>query len=151
MSIVIAVVVALAVYFLLRMRKGKKVASLSSSSDALERWLKDALPGVVAQHLASHGLDRAQVARTLGGDPDPSVVSTLEQHVKSVQIEYQRDAHNGAEVDVTARVRFEDGAEEIVRTRMPFADIPSSVRDDFDKKATTRAFRTWDFPWATSQ
>jgi len=28
---------------------------------------------------------------------------------------------------------------------------PASVRSDFERKATTRAFRKWDFPWMTAR
>jgi hypothetical protein len=146
MHLLLVVAVALVVYFLLR-KRGKSVGPASESSSVVDRWIKDALPGALAKHLAGRGLDRAQVARAVGGDPDPAVVSTLEQHVREVQVEYLREAH-GPDVEVTLRVRFDDGAEETVRRRMTLGEVPAAVREDFDKKATTRVFRDWHFPWA---
>jgi len=149
MRILLIVAVALVVYFLLRRRGAGRSASLSESSSEVDRWIKDALPATLAKHLAQRGLDREQVARALGGDPDPAVVSTLEEHVRSIEIEYARDPH-GLEVDVCARIRFGDG-EETVRTRIAYADVPAAVRDDFERKATSRAFRAWSFPWVRAQ
>lgn len=146
MHLLLVLAVALAVYLVLR-KRSKASSAPSESSSVVDRWIKDALPGALARHLAGKGLDRAQVARAVGGDPDPAVVSTLEQHVREVQVEYLREAH-GPDVEVTLRVRFDDGGEETVRRRMTLAEVPAAVREDFDKKATTRVFRDWHFPWA---
>ncbi len=152
MRILLIVAVALVVYFLLRK---KKVASVpSESSKKVDRWLLDALPGALDAHLKATGVDRDQVARALGGDPDPQVVTALEQHVRGVEIEYLRDPHQngpaGVTVDVCARIRFEDGSEEAVRTRLPFGELPEAVRADLERNATQRTFRAWHFPWVQS-
>jgi hypothetical protein len=146
MHILLAVVVALAVWLLLRNRSRKVRVALSSSSPAVDRWVRESLAGVLGTKLAGKGIDRAHVASTLGGDPDPNVVSEIEQAVRAIEIEYRRDPHV-SDVEVRARVRFEDGSEENITTRIPWTDAPSGVRDDFERKATTRAFRTWEFPW----
>ena len=145
MHLLLVVAVAIAVYLLLRNRR-KSAGPASESSGVVERWIEGELPGALARHLAGRGLDRAQVARALGGDPDPAVVSTLEEHVRAIQIEYVRDAH-GPDVEVCLRVRFDDGGEEVVRRRMTLAEVPAAVREDFEKKAITRVFRDWGFPW----
>ncbi len=150
MRILLVLVVALVVFLVLRRKRGGSVP-LGESSGAVDRWIQAALPAAIARHLAGQGVDRDPVARALGGDPDPGVVSTLEQHVRGVDLEYQRDPHVRDRVDVCARVRFEDGGEETVRTRMAYADVPSSVREDFERKATSRAFRAWRFPWVRAQ
>jgi len=146
MHLLLALAVALAVYLVLRKRSRKVRVALSSSSPAVDRWLREALVAVLAQKLAKKGVERAHVASALGGDPDPSVVSEIEQAVRAIEIEYRRDVQI-PDLEVRARVRFEDGNEENLETRIPWNDAPTSVRDDFERKATTRAFRKWDFPW----
>ena len=149
MHLLLALAVALVVYLVLRKRGRKVRVALSSSSPAVDRWLRESLAGVLAAKLAKLGIDRAHVTSTLGGDPDPSVVSEIEKCVKAIEIEYRRDPQR-TDLDVRARVRFDDGTEEDLTTKIPWTDAPASVRDDFEKKATTRAFRTWDFPWMSA-
>jgi hypothetical protein len=146
MHLVLALAVALLVYLLLRRRSQKVRVALSSSSPAVDRWLREALVGVLSSKLAGKGVDRAHVASALGGDPDPAIVSEIEAAVRAIEIEYRRDVQV-PDLEVRARVRFEDGHEENLETRIPWNDAPTSVRDDFERKATTRAFRKWEFPW----
>ena len=148
-TILIAVAVALVIYAFLRSRRTKKSAApLSSSSAAVDRWMKETLPQVLGERLAKKGIDRAHVTTTLAGDPDASVVSAIEQAVKAIEIEYRRDPQ-ASDLEVSARIRFEDGSEDNIKTRIAYTEAPPAVRDDFERKATTRAFRTWDFPWIT--
>jgi hypothetical protein len=146
MLIAVIAAVAIVVFLLLRKRTGKTTAPLSSSSAAVDRWMKDALPGALAERMAKKGIDRAHVATTLGGDPDASVVSAIEQAIRGIEIEYMRDPQ-ATDLEVRARVRFDDGTEEDLRTRIAFTEAPASVQNDFERKATSRAFRKWDFPW----
>ncbi len=150
MRLILLAVVAVVVFFILRTRSKKGPATLASSSAAVDRWMKESLTGVLAERLAKKGVDRAHVASTLAGDPDGSVVSAIEQTVKAIEIEYLRDPH-GTDLEVRARVRFDDGTEEDLRTRIAYTEAPASVRDDFERKATTRAFRKWDFPWMSAR
>jgi hypothetical protein len=150
MRILIIVAVAFIVWFFLRKRDRKVRVALSSSSPAVDRWLKEALPTALAGRLGKKGIARAQIATTLDGDPDPDVVSEIETAVKAIEIEYRRDPHV-SHLEVRARVRFDDGTEENVTANIPYEEAPASVRDDFEKKATTRAFRTWDFPWMNAR
>ncbi len=146
LTAIIAAIVAVAVFLILRKRNKKTTEPLSSSSAAVDQWLKDTLPGALAERMAKKGIDRAHLASTLGGDPDASVVSAIEQAVRAIEIEYMRDPQ-ATVLDVRARVRFDDGTEEDFRTRIAYTEAPAAVRDDFERKATTRAFRKWDFPW----
>jgi hypothetical protein len=146
MRILLLAVVLVVLFLMFRKRSQKSQATLSSSSVAVDRWMKEALPGVLAERLANKGVDRAHVASTLGGDPDGSVVSAIEGAVRAIEIEYLREPH-ASDLEVRARVRFDDGSEENIKTRIAYTEAPASVRDDFERKATTRAFRKWDFPW----
>ncbi|HEY1954600.1 MAG TPA: hypothetical protein VGH28_03295 [Polyangiaceae bacterium] len=149
MHLLLVVVAALVVFLILRKRGHEVRVALSSSSPAVDRWLRESLVTVLAVRLAKKGVERAHVASALGGDPDPAVVSEIETAVKAIELEYRRDPHL-SDLEVRARVRFEDGTEEDLTTRMPYAEAPASVREDFEQKHTTRAFRKWDFPWMAS-
>jgi hypothetical protein len=150
MRILLVVAIALIVFLAFRNR-GKRIrVAPSSSSPAIDRWLREALVATLAVRLAKKGVERAGIASALGGDPDPEVVSEIEQAVRAIEVEYVREVH-AADLEVRARVRFEDGTEENITTRIPYADAPTSVRQDFETKATTRAFRKWDFPWMSAR
>lgn len=152
MHIPAAVILAVAIVLFLVLRgRGKKqpAAPLSSSSPAVDRWIKESLPQALADRLGKKGIDRAHIATTLGGDADGSVVSAIEEAVKAIELEYVRDPQ-GSDLEVRARIRFQDGGEENIKTRIAYTEAPAAVRDDFERKATTRAFRKWDFPWITS-
>jgi len=150
MRLLLLAAVAVVVFFILRKRSNKSTVTLSSSSAAVDRWMKDSLASVLAERLAKKGIDRGHLESTLAGDPDASVVSAIEQAVRTIEIEYMRDPH-ASDLEVRARVRFDDGTEEDLRTRIAYTEAPSSVRDDFERKATTRAFRKWDFPWMSTR
>ena len=49
--------------------------------------------------------------------------------------------------DVELQVFYEDGRIARLTTRLTELELPSSVRDDFQKKAATRVHRPWEFPW----
>ena len=147
LHLIIVAVVALGIFLLVRNQRGKRVRiELSSSSPAIDRWMRETLVEMLAKKLLEKGIDRAHIASTLSGDPDGAVVSEIESAVRAVEIEYARDP-SSPQLDVRARVRFHDGNEENVTTRIAYTEAPASVREDFERKATTRAFRKWDFPW----
>jgi hypothetical protein len=148
LHLLVVAVVALGVFFLIRNARSKRVrVALSSSSPAIDRWLRETLVEMLAKKLVGKGVERAHIASTLSGDPDGAVVSEIEQAVRAVEVEYVRDPSANGNLDVRARVRFHDGNEENVTTRIAYPEAPASVREDFERKATTRAFRKWDFPW----
>jgi hypothetical protein len=148
LHLILVAVVALGVFLLIRHQRSKRVrVELSSSSPAIDRWLRETLVEMLAKKLAGKGVERSHIASTLSGDPDGAVVSEIEQSVKAVEVEYVRDPSTGGNLDVRARIRFHDGNEENVSTRIAYTEAPASVREDFERKATTRAFRKWDFPW----
>jgi hypothetical protein len=148
LHLILVAVVALGVFLLIRNQRSKRVrVALSSSSPAIDRWLREELAGILAKKLADKGLERAHIASTLSGDPDGAVVAEIEQAVRAIEIEYVRDPSTNGNLDVRARIRFHDGNEENLTTHIAYTEAPASVREDFERKATTRAFRKWDFPW----
>jgi hypothetical protein len=154
MSIALAVAAALLVgYFFFRSRRngGGNAEVARESTPALDAWIADALEVELAEGAlgmrASTPEERRKLAKSLRGEPDPDVVSRIEDKVKAVELEYVKYAHE-SEVEVTLRVRYEDGNAGTATKRLAATDIPVAIRADFDKRGGTRVFRTWVFPWA---
>src|SRR6476646_6008396 len=100
MGIVLAAVAAalLVGYIIMRSRKEKSGAEAQvDSTPALEAWIKDTLEIERAEgalgmtNASSH--ERERLAKSLRGEPDPDVVSKIEDKVRDVEIEYTRYAH----------------------------------------------------------
>ena len=154
MSLVAVVAaLALAAYFFMRSRanKGADPEVARESTPALDAWIADALEVELAEGAlgmrSSTPDERRKLAKSLRGEPDPDVVSRVEDKVKAVELEFVKYAHD-AEAEVTLRVRYEDGNAGTASKRLPWTDVPEAIRSDFDRRGGTRVFRTWVFPWA---
>jgi hypothetical protein len=149
MLIAVAVAALVVVLFLI-MRSRRANLSGGGRDDShgpLDAWLVPQLATQLSAILQGDAGDRARVEKTLRGDADPDVVSAIEEKVKAIEVEFLKDAHTG-DVEVVLKVRYEDGTEALSRSRMPMADLPTSVRADFERKAVTREFRSWSLPWS---
>ena len=142
----VAVVLALVGFWFWRSRRTEGEIVVDHRECSLDAWVLSDLATLVRDRLPA-GIDEKRVEKSLSGDPDPEVVSALEDVVSSVEIEFLKDALDGR-FDVVLRVRLDDGSERVQRTRRTLADLPARVRDDFEKKALTRARLGWGFPWA---
>lgn len=152
---VIAAAVVLAVYLFMRSRR--KIGSaevVRESTPALDAWIADALEVELAEGAlgmrASTPEERRKLAKSLRGDPDPEVVSSVEDKVKAVELEFVKYAHE-ADAEITLRVRYENGNAGTASKRLPWSDVPEAIRTDFDRRGGTRVFRTWVFPWARAR
>lgn len=156
MSLLLAVaILALAlvsVKALMRARRSSGDAEVArESTPALDAWIAEALEVELAEGAlglrSSTPEERRKLSRSLRGDPDPDVVSRVEDNVKTVELEFVKYAHD-AEAEVTLRVRYEDGNAGTATKHLAWSDVPEAVRADFDRRGGTRVFRTWVFPWA---
>jgi hypothetical protein len=154
MSIAVVIAaIALAAFLFMRSRKktgGAEVAR--ESTPALDAWIADALEvelaeGALGMSSSSTAEERRKLAKSLRGEPDPDVVSRVEDKVKAVELEFVKYAHD-TEAEVTLRVRYEDGNAGTASKRFAWTDVPEAIRSDFDRRGGTRVFRTWVFPWA---
>jgi len=141
----LAAIVA-AVFLLARRSQRSLAAADDERSDAVDAWLHSALAAELAQGVTALSGERERIQKALGGDPDPTIVSAIEDAVRGVELEYLRYPHE-EHVDVIAHVRYEGGKSADVRGRVARADVPAGVRRDLDDKATMRLFRPWAFPW----
>jgi hypothetical protein len=147
-----AAAVLMLAYFFLRSRKNSAGAEVArESTPALDGWIADALEVELAEGVlgmrSSTPEERRKLASSLRGDPDPEVVSRVEDKVKTVELEFVKYSHDN-EAEVTLRVRYEDGNAGTATKRLAWTDVPEAIRADFDRRGGTRVFRTWVFPWA---
>ena len=152
MSLVLLAATVLLAYLVFRHRAGKQVPEAAKdTTPALDAWIAEALEAELAEGAlgmrASTPEERKKLARSLRGDPDPDVVSRVEDKVKAVELEFVRYAHE-PDAEVTVRVRYEDGNAGTSSKRIAWSDVPEAIRAEFDRRGGTRIFRTWVFPWA---
>ena len=157
LAIAAAALLALVGYFFLRSRASKGAGDAEvarESTPALDAWIADALEVELAEGAlgmrASTPEERRKLAQSLRGEPDPDVVSRVEDKVKTVELEFVKYAHD-AEAEVTLRVRYEDGNAGTATKRLAWNDVPVGIRADFDQRGGTRVFRAWVFPWARAR
>jgi hypothetical protein len=138
------------VWLVLRSRSAKQVPSASSSSPAVDAFVRTALGKELARGVAGlrGGTDaeRRALEQTLKGDPDVRVVSAIEDAVSDVELEYVRYAHE-PDAELSLRVKYEDGTVGTEQTRIPLSDLPVAVREAFETGGPTRVFRPWPLPW----
>ena len=156
MSLVLAAVAAITVVVFLALRNKKKSAPETEreTSRELEAWILDTLEIELAEGalglLNSTADERKRLAQSLRGNPDPDVVSKIEDKVRTVELEYTRYAHE-TDAEVTLRVRYDDNKSATTSKRLAWASVPESVREDFERKKTSRVFRSWTFPWSRAR
>lgn len=138
----------------LRNRKRAKAAAAYDTTTAIEMWIAEALEVELAQ--GALGLrnstedERRKLSQSLHGNPDADVVTRVETAVRTVEIEYVRYAHE-TDTEIVLHVRYEDGKSGAATKRMSLAEIPETIRDEFERKRTSHVFRTWTFPWARAR
>lgn len=125
---------------LVQKRRGKKVAAPTRTG--LEAWIASEVAGIVAKKLA---LSKDDVARTMGGDPDAEIVSSVERVVSGVDVVYERLA--GGQLEVRAEVAFEDGTSQRATRMAGWSEIPDAVRDELSRTGAGQVHRAWAMPW----
>jgi hypothetical protein len=142
---VVLAAVLLVVFLAMRARRGPSTLEVDPAEGALDAWVRGQLAPMLAEK-SPDTLDKTRVAQALRGDPEPDVVSALEDQVKEIELEFLKDAM-GSGAEVVLRVRFEDGTEKTARAQRSASELPARVREDFEKKALTRSRAIWGFPW----
>lgn len=151
MILVLAAAIAAIAFSVYWRRRNKRPDAQRESTPALDSWVVETLELELAEAVfemrASTADERKSLRKSLDGDPDPTVVSKIEDAVKTVELEYTRYAHE-SDAEITLHVRYENGKEFTSKRRMPWADMPPAIRSDFEERGSTRSFRTWTFPWS---
>jgi hypothetical protein len=155
LALAAALAIALVAFFMARSaRKTKTSDPERDSTPAIEAWIVDTLEVELAE--CALGVknatpeERKRVAQSLRGEPDPDVVSKVEDKVRDVELEYTRYVHE-SDAELLLRVHYEDGKATTASKRIAWNDVPASVRDDFESKKTSHVFRTWTLPWSRAR
>lgn len=147
LEIVCLAVISLFVFLLvarLTKKRGKKGSTSSRAESAAETWARGETTRIISSRLE---IEEADVATTLGGNPDPDLVTRIEKAVQQVEVVYERVPGSTTSADIRVEVTFEDGKTERVVKRTEFADLPEYVKDEFATNGTAHVFRPWAFPW----
>ncbi len=150
-AVMLVVVLVHAFFTFFSKRGGRSVAKTSrDTTPAFDQFLRDMLEQELASRVVgwanSTAHERESLRRTLAGEPDPAVVGKIEEHVKSIDLEFVREA-NDADVEVTVRIQYESGRLAVRSHHLPLADVPANVRNELATKKTTQVLRPWSFPW----
>lgn len=151
MLLTVAAVLGAVLAFFLYKRSRKASAEVArDTTPELDRFVRESLEHELAESIlgirGSTPEERRKLTRTLGDEPDADVVGKIEELVRAVELEFVRYAQDN-DVETTVRVRYEDGKTGTSTKRLALAEVPEAVREDFEKKGSTRVFRTWTFPW----
>ena len=127
-ALVAAALLLLGFFYYRSRHKGGIAEVARESTPVLDRWIAEALEVEFAE--GALGMRRLALRRSVapgevapGGEPDPDVVSRVEEKVKAVELEFVKYAHE-AEIEVTLRVRYEDGNAGTATKRLTASDIP---------------------------
>ncbi len=147
LEIICLAVISLFVFLLvarITKKRGAKGKTTAVRESAAEVWARAETARIVATKLAAEEVD---VAATLGGNPDPDLVSRIEKAVQKVEVVYERVPGSTTSADIRVEVTFEDGSTERVVKRSMFGELPETVKDDFATSGAAHVFRPWLFPW----
>lgn len=147
LEIICLAIISLFVFLLvarITKKRGAKRKPTTLIDSAAEAWARTETARIVAARIAA---EEADVASTLGGNPDPDLVSRIEKVVQKVEVVYERVPGNTTSADVRVEVTFEDGSTERVVRRSLFGELPETVKDDFATSGAAHVFRPWLFPW----
>jgi len=154
MSLALAALTLILGFFFYKSWRSRRKASpdvARESTPALEAWIIETLESELAEGAlgmkASTPEERRPLARALRGSPDPEIVTKVEEKVKAIELEFVRYSHE-ADAEITVRVRYENGHSGTSTKRLSWNEVPEAVRTDFDRRGSTRVFRTWALPWS---
>jgi hypothetical protein len=146
MEILLIVLLAGAVFFAVRslLRRRSEPAVSIAKDSAVEIWARAEVARMLAEKLE---LEESDVSETLGGSPDPDLVTRIEKTVSGVEVVYSRALGAAGNADVRVDIRLEKGDMLRSEKRIPWGELPDHVKDDFAKTGTAHVYRPWQFPW----
>ena len=113
MVLELAIAIALSVVaFVVAMRVFRKKGGTPAGARreaAVEVWARSEIARILADKLE---IEESELAATLGGNPDPDVVTRLERAVRKIEVAYERVPGLGTAADVRVEVSLENGKTE---------------------------------------
>jgi hypothetical protein len=110
----------------------------------IDKWAQGELTSLLASEL---DIERADLAATLGGSPDPDVVTKLEAGVRKVEIGYERAPGGPGSVDARLEIQLENGTSRKSQKRFAWAALPADISAEFEQSGAAHVYRAWVFPW----
>lgn len=127
-------------------KKSKQVVMREERSP-VDQWIEEALARELGKKVDDkHGLDAQSLLTALRGDPDPSVVTVIEEALANVKLTYERLPEEG-QFQVRAEMRFEDGSSATGSKRFSRDELPELIRSEFLRTGGAFVYREWHLPW----
>lgn len=141
-AVAIFVVACVLVSKLAKRRNGK--SNRASTDAAIDVWAVSEIARMLAARLE---VEESDLQTTIGGNPDPDLVTSLERSVSGVEIVYERAPGATGFVDLRVEIRMDSGAVDRSIKRVPWTELPEAVRDELAKSGGAHVYRPWQFPW----
>ena len=129
-------------YWARRLVKGRPSPAAPVVAHAADAWVVREVAAIVGKRLS---VGKEELGRTLGGNPDPELVSSIERVVARIEVVYERLV--AAQIEARVEVAFEDGTKEKSARTVGWSDLPAEVRDELGRTGASRVHRTWTLPW----
>ena len=139
------ILIASVLVWILAKRKKKNSVNDEVRSSPIDAFIIETVSRAAAKRST---MPAGDLEKALGGEPEPDVVGRLEELVREVEVGFER-LPDGA-FEVRTRVHFEDASVDGAARRFEHAELPSAVTADLERTGAARAFRRWDFPWASA-
>ncbi len=110
----------------------------------IDKWAEHELTSLLAVEL---DVERADLSATLGGSPDPDLVTKLEAAVRKIEIGYERAPGAPGSVDARLEMQLENGSSRKSQKRFPWAALPADISAEFEQSGSAHVYRAWSFPW----
>jgi hypothetical protein len=126
------------------LKRGSKAEPAKvAERSAVDKWVEETLAREVARKGKAHG---DELLAALRGDPEPHVVTAVEEAVKGVKLQFSRQPRDG-EYEVRVEIAFEEGDPTTSAKTFSRDALPTTIQDEFVRTGGAYVFREWHFPW----
>lgn len=144
MELVALALVAVFVFVLVSRVARRKSKTQLRVETPIDKWASSELTSLLARDL---DIEHSDLAATLGGSPDPDIVTKLEASVRKVEIGYERAPGAAGSVDARIEVQLENGTSRKSQKRFAWAALPADISAEFEQSGSAHVYRAWAFPW----
>ena len=144
MELVALALVAVFVFVLAARLTRRKSKTELRVETPIDKWAQSELTSLLARELE---IESADLSATLGGSPDPDVVTKLEAGVRKIEIAYERAPGAPGSVDARIEIQLENGASRKSQKRFAWSALPADISAEFEQSGSAHVYRAWSFPW----
>ena len=126
-------------------RLGKKPAPVAAHAvSPVERWAELEVRRLLGARVDASA---ASIERAFAGQPEPEVAREIEAKVAGIDLAYERAVGSVEAADVRVELSFDDGHVARSTKRVPWNELPESVREEFAHSGAAHVYRPWLLPW----